>query len=377
MARIITYNLDSEVNSVDKLIGTDGKPGSTYGSTKNYSFSQLAAYFTGGTGSSGASAYDIWLSEGNTGTIQDFLNSLVGAAGAQGPTGAAGANGTNGTNGVDGQDGVQGEPGADGTSINIQGTKPTVGDLPLTGTLGDLWIIDTTGGGATAGDGYVWTAENTWLNIGPLRGPQGIQGVAGVNGADGADGANGAQGPQGIQGIQGPQGLQGIQGLPGADGTITENLTGVTPVLCNNAGVEFAGLTYLEQSCRMTKTEISNTSNNYLITFDIQVAIQYNTALYSSSNAIGIKLDSFPYEIFAIQENFRIPMAADYQLSSKTYTPINFYGLASDNLIKIIVDRLNGNSFDFTFQEGFTADYISSTSIQPLIIYASGSFWAK
>ena len=130
MARIITYNLDPEVNSVDKLIGTDGKPGSTYGSTKNYSFSQLSAYFTGGTGSSGASAYDIWLSEGNTGTIQDFLNSLVGAAGAQGSTGAAGASGTNGTNGVDGQDGAQGQPGADGTSINIQGTKPTVGDLP-------------------------------------------------------------------------------------------------------------------------------------------------------------------------------------------------------------------------------------------------------
>ena len=243
--------------------------------------------------------------------------------------------------------------------------------------MGALWIIDTTGGGATAGDGYVWTAENTWLNIGPLRGPQGIQGVAGVNGADGADGVTGAQGPQGIQGIQGHQGLQGIQGLPGADGTITENLTGVTPVLCNNAGVEFAGLTYLAQYCRMTQTEISNTSDNYLITFDIQVAIQYNASLYSSSNAIGIKLNSFPYEIFGIQENFRIPMAADYQLSSKAYTPINFYGLASDDLIKIKVDRLNGSNFDFTLQDGFTADYILSTSSQPLIIYASGSFWAK
>jgi hypothetical protein len=41
-------------------------------------------------GPRGLSAYQIWLAEGNTGTEQDFLNSLVGAtgpAGAQGPAG--------------------------------------------------------------------------------------------------------------------------------------------------------------------------------------------------------------------------------------------------------------------------------------------------
>lgn len=368
MARIITYNLDSEVNSFDKLIGTDGKPGATYGSTKNYSFAQLATYFTGGTGSSGASAYDIWLEEGNTGTVQDFLNSLVGASGAQGPTGAAGANGLNGT---DGQDGAQGAPGADGTSINIQGTKPTVGDLPLTGTLGDLWIINTTGGGATAGDGYVWTASNTWLNIGPLRGPQGIQGVAGV---DGADGAAGAQGPQGIQGIQGLQGIQGIQGLPGADGTVTDPISGITPTLVDNSGNEFAGLTYLSQICRMTKTEIAGTIY-YLSTFDIQLAVQYNPALYSSSSAIAVKL--YGIDIPSAQEDFRIQIALDYELTSKDYTPINFYGLASGDLIKIKVDRLNLATAEFVFQDGFSADYISSSSTQPLIIYISGSFWIK
>jgi len=161
----------------------------------------------------------------------------AGQDGAPGANGSNGTNGTNGTNGADGadglpgangadgangQDGAQGPAGADGTSIEIQGTKPTVADLPETdNTIGDLWIIDQTGGGATAGDGYVWTAVNTWLNIGPLRGPQGIQGVAGVNGTNGtngADGAPGGTGPAGADGSDGADGTDGADGAPGATG---------------------------------------------------------------------------------------------------------------------------------------------------------------
>ena len=37
----------------------------------------------------GDSAYKIWLAEGNSGTVQDYLDSLVGAQGIQGNTGAA------------------------------------------------------------------------------------------------------------------------------------------------------------------------------------------------------------------------------------------------------------------------------------------------
>ncbi len=160
-----------------------------------------------------------------------------GTNGVNGSNGSDGADGSNGTNGTNGSDGIQGEPGADGTSIEIQGTVPAVGDLPATGnTLGDLWIIDQTGGGATAGDGYVWTAESNWLNIGPLRGPQGIQGIQGeagqngsngingsngtngTNGVDGADGQNGTNGEDGARGEQGIQGNPGQQGEPGAKG---------------------------------------------------------------------------------------------------------------------------------------------------------------
>jgi hypothetical protein len=104
--------------------------------------------------------------------------------------------------------------------------------LPASGALGDLWIIDQTGSGATAGDGYVWTAGNVWLNIGPIRGPEGIQGAAGTDGTDGADGtdgndgAAGAAGAAGTDGVDGVQGTQGIQGAQGTQGTPGVNPTG-------------------------------------------------------------------------------------------------------------------------------------------------------
>jgi len=149
-------------------------------------------------------------------------NGTNGTNGTNGADGADGAPGANGADGANGQDGAQGPAGADGTSIEIQGTKPTVADLPATGnTVGDLWIIDQTGGGATAGDGYVWTVGNTWLNIGPLRGPQGIQGTAGTNGTNGTngtDGAPGATGPAGADGVDGVDGTNGTNGAPGDTG---------------------------------------------------------------------------------------------------------------------------------------------------------------
>jgi hypothetical protein len=66
------------------------------------------------------SAYNIWLSQGNTGTQQQFLNSLVGAqgpigpTGPQGPIGLTGPAGATGATGPQGPAGPQGVPGATG-----------------------------------------------------------------------------------------------------------------------------------------------------------------------------------------------------------------------------------------------------------------------
>jgi len=114
----------------------------------------------------------------------------------------------------------------------VLGTVANCSGLPTSGnTSGDLYILDSDDSGCsygagTAGDGYVWTSGNTWLNIGPLRGPQGIQGVQGEQGAAGTNGVNGEQGIQGIQGIQGQPGQNGSNGPQGETGATGQ--TGAT-----------------------------------------------------------------------------------------------------------------------------------------------------
>ena len=227
MARIKTYGLDTDIDPADKVIGSDGKQGINFGKTKNFSISALSSFI--GTGSQGAQG-----PAGATGATgpagSDGADGQDGADGAQGPAGNDGADGATGPagqtgpQGATGQTGAQGAAGADGTSISILGTVANCSGLPTSGnTSGDLYILDADDAGCsygagTAGDGYVWTSGNTWLNIGPLRGPRGIQGVAGAQGAQGAPGVNGSNGEQGIQGLQGLAGPAGQNGSNGAQG---------------------------------------------------------------------------------------------------------------------------------------------------------------
>jgi hypothetical protein len=122
------------------------------------------------------SAYQIWLAQGNTGTAQDFLNTLVGP---QGPIGLTGATGPQGSQGIQG----------------------TVG---LTGATGPQGIAGTNGANGTNGrsayeiallNGFVGT-ETQWL--------------LSLVGATGSVGPNGAIGPQGIQGTNGTNGLNTV-----------------------------------------------------------------------------------------------------------------------------------------------------------------------
>ena len=62
----------------------------------------------GENGQDGKSAYEIWLENGNTGTEQDFLNSLHGENGQDGKNGENGQNGLDGQNGADGYTPVKG-----------------------------------------------------------------------------------------------------------------------------------------------------------------------------------------------------------------------------------------------------------------------------
>jgi hypothetical protein len=70
----------------------------------------------GAKGDQGSSAYQVWLDDGNVGTETDFLNDLVGPQGPAGPAGSPGSGGVNGVNGVDGAQGPQGPNGDPGLS---------------------------------------------------------------------------------------------------------------------------------------------------------------------------------------------------------------------------------------------------------------------
>jgi hypothetical protein len=70
----------------------------------------------GAKGDQGSSAYQVWLDDGNVGTETDFLNDLVGSQGPAGPAGSPGSAGVNGVNGIDGAQGPQGPNGDPGLS---------------------------------------------------------------------------------------------------------------------------------------------------------------------------------------------------------------------------------------------------------------------
>ncbi|MDA9161191.1 hypothetical protein N9O13_02190 [Crocinitomicaceae bacterium] len=132
----------------------------------------------GQDGQDGLSAYEIWISQGNTGTEADFLNGLTG------PQGVAG------TNGVDGVDGTNGIDGQNGQSAY------------------EIWLLQGNTG-----------TEQDFLN--------GLSGPAGNDGLDGAAGATGPQGPVGPQGIPGSSNIEMIHGTCSG---------GFSPTIINGSG---------------------------------------------------------------------------------------------------------------------------------------------
>ena len=107
--------------------------------------------------------------------------------------------------GPQGPQGNDGEKGEAGTSINILGAYPTLSDLAAahpTGALGDGYLV----GNNLA----IWTTADGggWIDIGLVRGPQGIQGVPGPQGV----GKQGVKGDKGSSWITLPAG----QDEPGA-----------------------------------------------------------------------------------------------------------------------------------------------------------------
>jgi hypothetical protein len=176
------------------------------------------------TNNQGKSAYDIWLEEGNTGTKEDFLNSLVGPQGPEGLQGLTGPQGETGPAGPTGPTGPSGTVTING--LNYVGVWSSL--VPYTFDYGD--VVSYNGESyvrvvATSLDNGSSTPDSNsnWVLLAAqgATGPTGPQGPVGDTGPQGPQGEGGPQGPQGIdgpQGIAGPQGEQGVQGADGPQG---------------------------------------------------------------------------------------------------------------------------------------------------------------
>ena len=113
----------------------------------------------GANGKDGQSTYQLWLSKGNTGSEEDFLNSLKGAKGDQGAPGKDGAPGVKGDTGERGPQGERGETGLQGPA----GPKGDIGNVGPQGPKGDKGDTGPQGPKGNTGD----------------RGPQGVAGKDG------------------------------------------------------------------------------------------------------------------------------------------------------------------------------------------------------
>ncbi|MGL5244090.1 MAG: phage upper tail fiber protein, partial [Sarcina sp.] len=118
-----------------------------------------------------------------------------GDQGLKGEQGSIGPIGPQGERGPVGPKGDKGDKGKDGTGINILGSKDNVSQLPVTGKIGDGYLIN--------GDLYVWSSNNNWTNVGNIKGPKGDQGSKGDIGPVGPKGDTGERGPKGDTGERG------------------------------------------------------------------------------------------------------------------------------------------------------------------------------
>jgi len=133
----------------------------------------------GFTGSAGVDG-DIGFT-GSAGIEGDIgFTGSAGINGAVGFTGSSGDVGFTGSSGVDGAVGFTGSQGTPGTGVNITGSVATLEDLPgvYSGSVGDGYV--------TQDDGHlhIWLG-NSWLDVGPVRGPQGYTGSAGTGSSGG------------------------------------------------------------------------------------------------------------------------------------------------------------------------------------------------
>jgi hypothetical protein len=161
----------------------------------------------GPKGLDGLSAYDLWVSAGNTGTKAEFLTSLVGKRGPRGYTGSNGVTTDAGfvpvavDGGSAGESGAPGEPGSSAYQLWLNAGN--VGEpedflISLIGTAGANGIDGAVGPAGIDGLNGL-SAYELWLSNGNTGDTDAfLSSLVGAPGAPGQDGQNGADGTNGL-----------------------------------------------------------------------------------------------------------------------------------------------------------------------------------
>ena len=204
---------DTEWIALGRVVGDTGEKGDTGDAFTYDDFTpeQLAGLKgeTGDTGPAGPKGDTGEKGDkGDTGAKGDTGNKgETGASGEKGDTGAKGDTGDTGPTGNTGATGATGDTGATGVGTTIKGsynTYPELINAHPTGNAGDSYLINSSL--------YVWL-DNTWENVGNIKGDKGDtgdtgpQGVKGDTGNTGATGATGSTGPKGDTGDTGATGI--------------------------------------------------------------------------------------------------------------------------------------------------------------------------
>ena len=150
---------------------------------------------------------------GDTGAKGDTGNTgATGATGEKGEQGPKGDTGNTGATGDTGPAGATGDTGATGAGLTIKGSYNTYEELihdHPTGNPGDCYLVN--------GSLYVWN-ENTWENVGNIKGDTGDTGAKGDTGDTGVKGDTGDTGATGETGAKGDTGDTGVKGDTGDTG---------------------------------------------------------------------------------------------------------------------------------------------------------------
>ena len=231
--------------------GQDGQPGPTGPTGSNGEKGE-----TGETGPSGESAYEIWLSQGHSGTEQDFLDSLVGPTGPTGSTGEKGDTGNTGPTGPTGSTGEKGDTGNTGPT----GSTGEKGDTGDTGPSGD-------------------SAYQIWLDQGNTGSEQDF-----LDSLVGPTGPTGSTGEKGDTGNTGPTGSTGEKGDPG------EFIPGEGLQFVDSDGQDVLEVDSLPLVAGKG-VKISVNANNVVASLD-------ETVLFSSDSSVSTFTTSEPIENF-------------------------------------------------------------------------------